>query len=162
MEKTDQKPLQKEKRTRSAGRIAGMAAGIAVGVLAAAYLAVCIAAAAGRTTLHRTRVLGVDVGGLTAQEVRDKWQRDGADACSGEVIHLTLGEETIGQVSWGIRYAAGGGPGCLERGPWGKFLRQRVSPDPQLVWGDSGGSPVGSGRGAAVPAGGEPEPGAEP
>ena len=30
MEKTDQKPLQKEKRTRSAGRIAGMAAGIAV------------------------------------------------------------------------------------------------------------------------------------
>ena len=99
MEKTDQKPLQKEKRTRSAGRIAGMAAGIAVGVLAAAYLAVCIAAAAGRTTLHRTQVLGVDVGGLTAQEVRDKWQRDGADACSGEVIHLTLGEETIGQVS---------------------------------------------------------------
>ena len=89
MEKTDQKPLQKEKRPRSAGRIAGMAAGIAVG----------IAAAAGRTTLHRTRVLGVDVGGLTAQEVRDKWQRDGADACSGEVIHLTLGEETIGQVS---------------------------------------------------------------
>ena len=67
MEKTDQKPLQKEKRTRSAGRIAGMAAGIAVGVLAAAYLAVCIAAAAGRTTLHRTRVLGVDVGGLTAR-----------------------------------------------------------------------------------------------
>ena len=64
MEKTDQKPLQKEKRTRSAGRIAGMAAGIAVGVLAAAYLAVCIAAAAGRTTLHRTQVLGVDVGGL--------------------------------------------------------------------------------------------------
>lgn len=99
MEKTDQKPLQKEKQTRSAGRIAGMAAGIAVGVLAAAYLAVCIAAAAGKTTLHRTRVLGVDVGGLTAQEVRDKWQRDGADACSGEVIHLTLGEETIGQVS---------------------------------------------------------------
>ena len=94
MEKTDQKPLQKEKRPRSAGRIAGMAAGIAVGLLAAAYLAVCIAAAAGRTTLHRTRVLGVDVGGLTAQEVRDKWQRDGADACSGEVIHLTLGEET--------------------------------------------------------------------
>ncbi len=99
MEKTDQKPLQKEKQTRSAGRIAGMAAGIAVGVLAAAYLAVCIAAAAGRTTLHRTQVLGVDVGGLTAQEVQDKWQRDGADACSGEVIHLTLGEETIGQVS---------------------------------------------------------------
>ena len=92
-------PPTKEKRTRSAGRIAGMAAGIAVGVLAAAYLAVCIAAAAGRTTLHRTQVLGVDVGGLTAQEVRDKWQRDGADACSGEVIHLTLGEETIGQVS---------------------------------------------------------------
>ena len=101
MEKTDQKPLQKEKRTRSAGRIAGMAAGIAVGVLAAAYLAVCIAAAAGKTTLRRTQVLGVDVGGLTAQEVRDKWQRDGADACSGEVIHLTLGEETIGQVSLG-------------------------------------------------------------
>lgn len=99
MEKTDQKPLQKEKRTRSAGRIAGMAAGIAVGVLAAAYLAVCIAAAAGKTTLRRTQVLGVDVGGLTAQEVRDKWQRDGANACSGEIIHLTLGEETIGQVS---------------------------------------------------------------
>lgn len=99
MEKTDQKPLQKEKRTRSAGRIAGMAAGIAVGVLAAAYLAVCIAAAAGKTTLRRTQVLGVDVGGLTAQEVQDKWRRDGADACSGEVIHLTLGEETIGQVS---------------------------------------------------------------
>lgn len=99
MEKTDQKPLQKEKRTRSAGRIAGMAAGIAVGVLAAAYLAVCIAAAAGKTTLRRTQVLGMDVGGLTAQEVQDKWRRDGADACSGEVIHLTLGEETIGQVS---------------------------------------------------------------
>lgn len=99
MEKTDQKPLQKEKRTRSAGRIAGMAAGIAVGVLAAAYLAVCIAAAAGKTTLRRTQVLGVDVGGLTAQEVQDKWRRDGANACSGEVIHLTLGEETIGQVS---------------------------------------------------------------
>ena len=99
MEKTDQKPLQKEKRTRSAGRIAGMAAGIAVGVLAAAYLAVCIAAAAGKTTLRRTQVLGVDVGGLTAQEVQDKWRRDGANACSGEIIHLTLGEETIGQVS---------------------------------------------------------------
>lgn len=99
MEKTDQKPLQKEKQTRSAGRIVGMTAGIAAGVLAAAYLAVCIAAAAGRTTLHRTRVLGVDVGGLTAQEVQDKWRRDGANACSGEVIHLTLGEETIGQVS---------------------------------------------------------------
>ena len=144
MEKTDQKPLQKGKWTRSAGRIAGMAAGIAVGVLAAAYLAVCIAAAAGRTTLHRTQVLGVDVGGLTAQEVREKWQRDGAGACIGEVIHQTLGEETIGQVSLS------------------EFLRQRISPDPQLVWGDSGGSPVGSGRGAAVPAGGEPEPGAEP
>ena len=99
MEKTDQKPLQKEKGTRSAGRIAGMAAGIAVGVLAAAYLAVCIAAAAGKTTLRRTQVLGVDVGGLTAQEVQDKWRRDGANACSGEIIDLTLGEETIGQVS---------------------------------------------------------------
>lgn len=99
MEKTDQKPLQKEKRTHSAGRIAGMAAGIAVGVLAAAYLAVCIAAAAGKTTLRRTQVLGVDVGGLTAQEVQDKWRRDGANACSGEIIDLTLGEETVGQVS---------------------------------------------------------------
>ena len=38
MEKTDQKPLQKEKRTRSAGRIAGMAAGIAVGVLAGFFI----------------------------------------------------------------------------------------------------------------------------
>lgn len=102
----------------------------------------CIAAAAGRTTLHRTQVLGVDVGGLTAQEVRDKWQRDGADACSGEVIHLTLGEETIGQVSLselGYPLRRRRRPRLPGTRPWGKFLRQRVSPDPQLVWGDSGG-----------------------
>lgn len=99
MEKTDQQPLQKEKKTRTPGRTAGMILGIAAGTLAAAYLAVCIVAAAGKTTLRHTQVLGVDVGGLTAQEVRDKWQRDGANACSGETIDLTLGEETIGQVS---------------------------------------------------------------
>lgn len=99
MEKTDQQPLQKEKKTRTPGRTAGMILGIVAGTLAAAYLAVCIVAAAGKTTLRHTQVLGVDVGGLSAQEVRDKWQRDGANACSGETIDLTLGEETIGQVS---------------------------------------------------------------
>ena len=47
MEQTNQKPLQKEKKPRSLGRTAGLIAGIAVGVLAAAYIAVCAAAAAG-------------------------------------------------------------------------------------------------------------------
>lgn len=64
MEQTNQKPLQEEKKKRSAGRIAGLAAGIAVGVLAAAYIAVCAAAAAGGTTLRGTQVLGVDVAAL--------------------------------------------------------------------------------------------------
>lgn len=90
MEQTNQKPLQKEKKPRSPGRTAGLIAGIAVGVLAAAYIAVCAVAAAGGTTLRGTRVLGVDVGGLTAQQVRDKWQREGDAACRKETIDLTL------------------------------------------------------------------------
>ena len=61
-------------------------AGIAVGVLAAAYIAVCAVAAAGGTTLRGTQVLGVDVGGLTAQQVRDKWQREGDAACRKETM----------------------------------------------------------------------------
>ena len=58
MEQTNQKPLQKEKKPRSLGRTAGLIAGIAVSVLAAAYMAVCAAAAAGGTTLRGTQVLG--------------------------------------------------------------------------------------------------------
>lgn len=99
MEQTNQKPLQEEKKKRSAGRIAGLAAGIAVGVLAAAYIAVCTAAAAGGTTLRGTRVLGVDVGGLTAQQVRDKWQQEGDAACRKETIDLTLEDQVIGTVN---------------------------------------------------------------
>lgn len=99
MEQTNQKPLQKEKKPRSPGRTAGLIAGIAVGVLAAAYIAVCAAAAAGGTTLRGTRVLGVDVGGLTAQQVRDKWQREGDAACRKETIDLTLEDQVIGTVN---------------------------------------------------------------
>lgn len=99
MEQTNQKPLQEEKKKRSAGRIAGLAAGIAVGVLAAAYIAVCTAAAAGGTTLRGTRVLGVDVGGLTAQQVQDKWQQEGDAACRKETIDLTLEDQVIGTVN---------------------------------------------------------------
>ena len=95
MEQTNQKPLQKEKKPRSPGRTAGLIAGIAVGVLAAAYIAVCAAAAAGGTTLRGTRVLGVDVGGLTAQQVRDKWQREGDAACRKETIDLTLEDYSV-------------------------------------------------------------------
>ena len=96
MEQTNQKPLQKEKKPRSLGRTAGLIAGIAVSVLAAAYIAVCAAAAAGGTTLRGTQVLGVDVGGLTAQQVRDKWQREGDAACRKETIDLTLEDQVIG------------------------------------------------------------------
>ena len=99
MEQTNQKPLQKEKKPRSLGRTAGLIAGIAVGVLAAAYIAVCAVAAAGGTTLRGTRVLGVDVGGLTAQQVRDKWQREGDAACRKETIDLTLEDQVIGTVN---------------------------------------------------------------
>lgn len=99
MEQTNQKPLQKEKKPRSLGRTAGLIAGIAVGVLAAAYIAVCAAAAAGGTTLRGTQVLGVDVGGLTAQQVRDKWQREGDAACRKETIDLTLEDQVIGTVN---------------------------------------------------------------
>ena len=99
MEQTNQKPLQKEKKPRSLGRTAGLIAGIAVGVLAAAYIAVCTAAAAGGTTLRGTRVLGVDVGGLTAQQVQDKWQQEGDAACRKETIDLTLEDQVIGTVN---------------------------------------------------------------
>lgn len=99
MEQTNQKPLQKEKKPRSLGRTAGLIAGIAVGVLAAAYIAVCAVAAAGGTTLRGTQVLGVDVGGLTAQQVRDKWQREGDAACRKETIDLTLEDQVIGTVN---------------------------------------------------------------
>lgn len=166
MEQTNQKPLQKEKKPRSLGRTAGLIAGIAVGVLAAAYIAVCAAAAAGGTTLRGTQVLGVDVGGLTAQQVRDKWQREGDAACRKETIDLTLEDQVIGTVNLtelgGVRDAPGGGAGRLERGPRRQFLRQRLSPDPQLVRGHPGAGPVGPGRRAAVPAGRKPQPGAEP
>ena len=70
-----------------------------MGVLAAAYIAVCAAAAARGTTLRGTRVLGVDVGGLTAQQVRDKWQREGDAACRKETIDLTLEDQVIGTVN---------------------------------------------------------------
>lgn len=44
-------------------------------------------------------MLGVDVGGLTAQQVRDKWQREGDAACRKETIDLTLEDQVIGTVN---------------------------------------------------------------
>ena len=166
MEQTNQKPLQKEKKPRSLGRTAGLIAGIAVGVLAAAYIAVCAVAAAGGTTLRGTQVLGVDVGGLTAQQVRDKWQREGDAACRKETIDLTLEDQVIGTVNL-TELGVSVTPQEAAQAAWNaaprrQFLRQRLSPDPQLVRGHPGAGSVGPGRRAAVPAGREPQPGAEP
>lgn len=39
------------------------------------------------------------MGGLTAQQVRDKWQREGDAACRKETIDLTLEDQVIGTVN---------------------------------------------------------------
>ena len=98
MEQTNQKPLQKEKKPRSLATTApdcrhrrGRAGG-----------GVHSRLRGGRRRRDHpagTQVLGVDVGGLTAQQVRDKWQREGDAACRKETIDLTLEDQVIGTVN---------------------------------------------------------------
>ena len=83
---------------KKTGRLALIIGGALAGVLLIACAAVCGVAATGKTILPNTTILGVDVGGLTADQLREKWTREGTSACSETLITLRMDGEELEQV----------------------------------------------------------------
>lgn len=66
--------------------------GIAAGALALCYVVICTVAALRQTVYPHTMLLGVDMGGLTVEEVAEKWKKECKTAYDGNGIALV--EET--------------------------------------------------------------------
>ena len=91
--------LQEKVGEQAAGRkkavkLALIIGGVAAGVLIAACAALCGAAAARDTVFKGTTVLGMDVGGLTLDQIRETISEKGKAACEETGISLLMdGEE---------------------------------------------------------------------
>ena len=96
-----EKPAKKKPAggKKSPGRLALLIGGIVVGVVIAAGAAVCGAAAVNKTVLPDTSILGVDVGGLTPDQIREMWDKEGAKACGETKISLLRDGQEVQQVS---------------------------------------------------------------
>ena len=66
--------------------------GIAAGALVLCYVVICTVAALRQTVYPHTMLLGVDMGGLTVEEVAEKWKKECKTAYDGNGIALV--EET--------------------------------------------------------------------
>lgn len=93
-------PAGEEKsKKKLPGKKIGLIAGITVGVLAAAYTGICIAAAAGHTVFGKTDVLGVDVSGLTKQQVQETWEAEAAGVYQSSGISVLINGEEVKMLS---------------------------------------------------------------
>ena len=92
-------PTDKSAGAKKAGRLALIIGGIVAGVLVAACAAVCGVAASRDTVLPGTSVLGVDVGGLTPDQIRETWEKEGAKVCDETEISFLMDGEELRTVS---------------------------------------------------------------
>ncbi len=92
----EETPAGERKAKKS--RLALIISGAVAGVLAAGCLAVCGVAAAGKTVLPNTSILGVDVGGMTPAQIQDIWTTEGARACGRTEVSLRMDGEELDKV----------------------------------------------------------------
>ena len=92
---------KKEKTPMTPGKKAGLIVGIIAVVLVLAYAGCCAAANAlySHAAFPGTSVLGLDVSGLSAQEVEQRWAEQGGALLDGTLIRLTRDGQEIGSVS---------------------------------------------------------------
>ncbi|MBQ2062659.1 MAG: VanW family protein, partial [Oscillospiraceae bacterium] len=88
-------------RRGGAGRLAALIAVAAVVLLAAGYVILC-AVAANRSAVvsQGTSIMGVDVSGLTRQEVVDLWKKEGPKICDKKQFALMLGGKELTRLSY--------------------------------------------------------------
>ncbi|MBE6989687.1 MAG: hypothetical protein E7426_02945 [Ruminococcaceae bacterium] len=94
---SDQQPA--EQTPKKGRKTALLVCGIVAGVLAAGYAAICGVAASSDTVLKGTSVLGVDVGGLTRQQIEELWQQEGPRLSNEMGISLMKDDEEVSRVS---------------------------------------------------------------
>ena len=92
---------KKEKTPMTPGKKVGLIVGIIAVVLVLAYAGCCAAANAlySHAAFPGTSVLGLDVSGLSAQEVEQRWAEQGGALLDGTLIRLTRDGQEIGSVS---------------------------------------------------------------
>ena len=88
-----------EERPGRGGKIALIVLASLVGVLIAAYIATCALAANRTTALKGTKVMGVDVGGLSRQQVEEMWEKESDRICGEMKIPLVAGGKELDVVS---------------------------------------------------------------
>ncbi len=88
---------KKEKTPMAPGKKAGLIVGIIAAVLVLAYAGCCAAANAlySHAAFPGTSVLGLDVSGLSAQEVEQRWTEQGSALLDGTAIRLTRDGQEI-------------------------------------------------------------------
>ena len=90
-----------EKTPMPGGKKAALIIGIVLGVLVLAYLAACVVTQTvyGSTALPHTDVLGLDVSGLTDQQIEALWTEKGPQLLQDTAVSLTEDGAAIGDVS---------------------------------------------------------------
>ncbi len=94
-------PEKKKNQPASGGRRTGPVIGIIVAVLVLAYAGCCAAAQMlyAHAAFPRTSVLGLEVSGLSAQEVEQLWTEQGETILSETTVKLTRNGQELGSVS---------------------------------------------------------------
>ena len=90
-----------EKTPMPGGKKAALIIGIVLGVLVLAYLTACVVTQTvyGSTALPHTDVLGLDVSGLTDQQIEALWTEKGPQLLQDTAVSLTEDGAAIGDVS---------------------------------------------------------------
>ena len=88
-----------EPMPRRAGKIALIVVGALIVALVGAYMVMCALAANRTTALNGTRVMGVDVSGLTRQQVEEMWEKESDRICGEMKIPLMAGGKMLDEVS---------------------------------------------------------------
>ena len=93
--------LEEYPRRNGAGKVVLLAGVAVVAVLAAAYVVLCALAANRSTTASQgTSIMGIDVSGMTRQQVVELWEKEGPRICNEKRLSLMLGGKELTKLSY--------------------------------------------------------------